>query len=160
MGLQKSGSTKPSTCLYIVEIIDTCVKVGISDDPVTRLAQHQRDADAYEREIGRSWVSAPHWNARENERSIMRGAKREYLKESFDDVLSRAVRLPVDDRPRSDNSKALTESIKQTLFHGERNLALETITNVSISLYRNGIMTPTPEFESIMDSIDGEHDHS
>ena len=80
--------------LYLVEIVGIGVKVGISTDPARRLASHARDASAYGRTIGRTWVSdVPHANARENESAIKRGSRREYLDRAFEDCLEQALDL-------------------------------------------------------------------
>lgn len=80
--------------LYVLEIVGRGVKVGITANPKQRLAAHRRDAKAYGRSTGRSWVSEPHINASENERALMRMAgpkqKREYLPLDFDVVVSSA----------------------------------------------------------------------
>lgn len=83
--------------LYLAEIIDHGVKVGISRHPLRRLKNHDGDARAYGRRLGRTWVSPiPHVNARTNEAAIKRGARREYLDRSFDDCLAQAMALPME----------------------------------------------------------------
>lgn len=82
--------------LYLVEIVDVGVKVGVSRHPLRRLAAHARDATAYNREIGRTWVSSvPHANALENESAIKGASVREYLARNFDDCLEQAQALPL-----------------------------------------------------------------
>jgi predicted GIY-YIG superfamily endonuclease len=84
--------------LYVVEFIDHGVKVGVTArDPQVRLAEHRRDAEAYGRTVGRTWVSFPHLEARANEKALKRlagpGQKREYLPLSFDEVMVQAQLL-------------------------------------------------------------------
>lgn len=82
--------------LYLAEIVDIGVKVGISRNPTNRLASHARDASAYGRKLGRTWVSpVSHTNARENESAIKGGSRREYLARDFDDCLAQAQALPM-----------------------------------------------------------------
>lgn len=82
--------------LYLAEIVDVGVKVGISTEPTRRLAGHARDAAAYGRKLGRTWVSeVPHVNARENESAIKGDSRREYLTRTFEDCLAQANALPM-----------------------------------------------------------------
>lgn len=81
--------------LYVVEIHDIGVKVGITRDPRARIDSHRRDAEAYGRTIGRIWVSPePQANARDNEKTLVGGSAREFLAESFDSAVARAIALP------------------------------------------------------------------
>lgn len=82
--------------LYLVEILGVGVKVGITQQPLRRLAAHARDASAYGREIGRTWTSpVPHANARDNESAIKGESRREYLARTFEDCLTQAAALPM-----------------------------------------------------------------
>lgn len=91
--------------LYVVEIPDVGVKVGISTKPKNRVAAHRRDALAYGRSIERVWISLPHIEARANERALIRsfggGTCREYLPIGFDAALKAIECLP---RTRADRS--------------------------------------------------------
>lgn len=81
--------------LYVVEF-DSGVKVGITADPSRRIAQHRRDAEAFARNVGRTWISpVPHGNARQNELELKQGSRREYLTRSFDECVAHAERLPM-----------------------------------------------------------------
>lgn len=84
--------------LYVVEIIGVGVKVGVTErDPSIRIADHRRDAEAYGRQVGRTWASIPHARARYHEGCLKRLAgknqRREYLPMSFDEVLPHAQQL-------------------------------------------------------------------
>jgi len=87
--------------LYVVELVDRGVKVGITGQPYTRLRAHMRDVDAYGREIGRIALTAPHSNARTNERSLVAlggiGNHREYIDMRFDAAVE-AIRSMAFDR--------------------------------------------------------------
>lgn len=99
--------------LYLAEIVGIGVKVGISTDPARRLASHARDASAYGRAIGRTWVSdVPHANARENESAIKRGSRREYLDRAFEDCLEQALDL---DMRRAPLTSAIDAPLNQLL---------------------------------------------
>lgn len=91
--------------LYVVELIGIGVKVGISVAPKGRVATHRRDAMAYEREVGRVWISLPHIEARDNERTLGRSIastnRREYLPITFDAAVEAAMQLP---RTRADRA--------------------------------------------------------
>lgn len=84
--------------LYVVEFIGHGVKVGVSDKPDKRIAQHHRDAAAFGRQVGRVWLSGPHVEARSNERALKKLAgaagRREYLPLEFEPVVEHAETLP------------------------------------------------------------------
>lgn len=83
--------------LYLAEIPGVGTKVGVSHQPIKRLAQHARDARAYGRTIARTWVSpTPHANALDNERAIRGSSEREYLNRPFGDCLRQAAGLPME----------------------------------------------------------------
>jgi hypothetical protein len=84
--------------LYVVEFPGHGVKVGVTArDPRVRLAEHRRDAEAYGRDVGRTWVSFPHLEARAHEKALKRLAgpqqRREYLPLPFDEVVAYAQLL-------------------------------------------------------------------
>lgn len=82
--------------LYLIEIADVGVKVGVTRNPTKRLASHDRDARAFKRAIGRTWVSpVPHINAAANESAIKGRSDREYLARTFDDCVVQARQLPL-----------------------------------------------------------------
>lgn len=115
--------------LYVVEFIGHGVKVGVTEKPAKRIAQHRRDASAYGRAVGRVWLSDPHVNAqaRVNERSLKHlagpGQRREYLHLTFDEVATAAAALPM---PRAGKAEverrreATTEFFKSILLGGLR----------------------------------------
>ena len=79
--------------LYLVEVVGVCVKVGITDDPDTRLAAHRAQARKLGRSVGRVWMSPRHAEAKLNER-ILRGCSRtEYLRGDFNALVERAGQL-------------------------------------------------------------------
>ncbi|OCH81775.1 hypothetical protein A9310_04080 [Gordonia sp. UCD-TK1] len=82
--------------LYVVEIVGFGVKVGISIKPAKRINNHRRDAEKFDMKLGRTWVSAPHVEARSNERRLVElsGGSREYLRVDFDETVSIAESLP------------------------------------------------------------------
>lgn len=89
--------------LYVAEIRGIGVKVGITEKPLRRFAQHSRDAHAYGRELGRTWVSpVPHINARENESTLKGESAREYLSRSFEECVGQAQTLPMHRAASSD----------------------------------------------------------
>jgi hypothetical protein len=82
--------------LYVIEISGVGVKVGISERPQARLRTHRRYACTYGFTIGRVWVSAPHVEARVNERLLMDLAgqtKREFLAIDFETAVAAADAL-------------------------------------------------------------------
>jgi predicted GIY-YIG superfamily endonuclease len=115
--------------VYVVEFIGHGVKVGVSERPDKRIAQHRRDAAAYGRQVGRVWLSEPHVNsqARANERSLKKLAganqRREYLPLSFDEVVAVAVDLQITRADLADverRREATTEFFKSLLTGGLR----------------------------------------
>jgi hypothetical protein len=87
---------KASQYLYVFEIIDHAVKVGITTAPRNRLKTHLSEANAYGRNIGRIWLSQAHSDARTNEVKLMMldaNTTREYLTTPFDQVVQLAETL-------------------------------------------------------------------
>lgn len=115
--------------LYVVEFVGHGVKVGVSGKPDQRIAQHRRDAAAYGREVGRTFISDPHQEkqARANERSLKQlggpDHRREYLALGFPEVANVAASLPA---PRADKAaveqkrEATTEFFKALVAGGLR----------------------------------------
>lgn len=87
--------------LYLVEFVGHCVKVGISKNPLARIAQHVAQARVFDREVGRVWVSFLHREACLNEGVLKNRGRSEYLQRSFDDVLSQVLAMPMT-RPEVD----------------------------------------------------------
>lgn len=104
--------------LYVVEILGRGVKVGVtSREPRVRIDQHRRDAEAYGCCIGRTWVSALHREARQNEKHLIRmggpGQIREYLSLPFDEVVAHARVLT---QPAALGGLSLTDYFKLKLL--------------------------------------------
>lgn len=96
--------------LYLVEFEDHGVKVGVSAQPMHRLKQHHRDAAAFGRKVGRTWISPiAHTEARANERAIKSGASREYLERSFDECLAHAGALTMTPPTKVEGMSALNQ---------------------------------------------------
>lgn len=89
--------------LYVVEYVDFGVKVGITERPESRFADHVRAAKSHKRPIGRVWLSQPHVKARENESLLIASCRsfvgitdkkrREYFQVGFDRVVPEAEAL-------------------------------------------------------------------
>lgn len=54
--------------LYLVEFNQGTLKVGYSKRPTARIKQHEKAADVFGISVKRTWISAPHREATENER--------------------------------------------------------------------------------------------
>ncbi|WP_027944246.1 GIY-YIG nuclease family protein [Amycolatopsis taiwanensis] len=90
--------------LYVVEFGEHGVKVGITANPKTRMAQHERDGRNFGRLVTRVWVSGPHAEAAANERAVIAycrdlagvssSRRGEYFSVPYDDVQQYAVGLP------------------------------------------------------------------
>lgn len=84
--------------LYLLEIHGLGVKVGISVDPESRIADHTLAAWQWARQLGRLWLSEHHpaWKRNEQlvKRSLLpRGHSTEYLPTTFEDALRAATAL-------------------------------------------------------------------
>lgn len=84
--------------LYAVEIVDVCVKVGITARPRVRMSQHKSNAQNHGRQIGRTYLSTDHVEAQANEAVLIdkysSKNRNEYLKADFDDILADIQSLP------------------------------------------------------------------
>lgn len=89
--------------LYVVEFGRYGVKVGITANPKSRLAQHARDGRNFGRPATRGWLSPPHAEAKDNERALIafcnkrtRAVRsREYFTTPFQRVHEYASTLPM-----------------------------------------------------------------
>jgi hypothetical protein len=81
-------------CLYLFEVGDV-VKIGVTTDPGVRLREHARTAGAFGLEYGRHWVSEPHVEAYENESELVGDSHREWVRAPFDELLKKALALPM-----------------------------------------------------------------
>lgn len=80
--------------LYLLEVVDVCVKVGISGDIAARMRGHAAMAAKFGRSLGRLWVSPPHPEARRNESAMKLGsAYGEYLRMSLEEAVAKASSL-------------------------------------------------------------------
>lgn len=104
--------------LYLVEVVGRGVKVGVSRNPSARIKAHMRDAAAYGCTVVRTWVSPiAHSNARQNERAIMAGSRREYLSRTFDDCMGQAASLTFSPIPeQQDFTKSEMNQLLAGLF--------------------------------------------
>lgn len=84
-----------SLYLYVVEILDVGVKVGVTRRPAHRLESHVTQAWAYRRQVGRGWLSrsAAARFVLENEAALVGGSPTEYLEAGFDETVARAEAL-------------------------------------------------------------------
>ena len=88
--------------LYLFEVVGHCVKVGITDDPVTRMKALEAQARKMGRTAGRVWITPRHHEARQNEHSLKDGSRSEYLKVDFAALVERAMALPMTTDDESD----------------------------------------------------------
>lgn len=79
--------------LYVVEIVDHAVKVGITTRLDSRLSYHKSMARSFGFELGRIWATPVHAEAKTNERVLSGGHRQEYLRRDFDDVVEQASTL-------------------------------------------------------------------
>lgn len=116
--------TPGESYLYVVEFIGHGVKVGITANPDRRFAQHRRDAAAFDRAVGRTWLSpVPHGNARDNERALKLGARREYLDRPFDECVTQAEEMAfirLDPAEVERRSQAVLRTFQAILLGGVR----------------------------------------
>lgn len=105
--------------LYVLEILGQGVKVGITTRPEARMGEHRQNAIAFGREIGRVWLSAPHVEARKNEKALrlLVGPQqtREYLPLPFELVVEQAKLLPQSREPE-DHELSVQEIVHLHLF--------------------------------------------
>lgn len=83
------------TYLYLCEIECVAVKVGISVNIRSRIAQHFAMARAHDRNLGRVWISPAHVEAEANELSLRSGAENEYLRRPMDELMAQVLTLPM-----------------------------------------------------------------
>ncbi len=93
--------------LYLVEIVDHCVKVGITETPRDRLRAIEAMARKMGRRVGRVWMTPPHGEARKNEKLLKGLSRTEYLKEDFDQLIDRAMRLTMSFDEEADEDGAI-----------------------------------------------------
>jgi hypothetical protein len=76
--------------LYVLEIIGVGTKVGITEQPLRRLAAHALAARQWRRELGRQWVSIAHLEAGGNEYKLVTDCDSdlEFTSASFDEVMA------------------------------------------------------------------------
>lgn len=117
--------------LYVVEYVDFGVKVGVTERPAARFADHVRAAKSHKRPIGRVWLSRPHVGARENETLLIGSCRsllgitdkkrREYFQVEFDRVVPEAESLLFQRGNREEFERritATTDLFKSILLNG------------------------------------------
>jgi len=121
--------------IYVLEVSDGLIKVGLAGFPAGRLKKHGRDLRRDGREILRHWVSPQHLEAGVNEETLItscerlggahHGLAREWFSGiQFDDVVASAGHLPFTprsgDRPvRADEVRHRWRDLLDAAEHGE-----------------------------------------
>ena len=142
MELQSFEFTRPTTQLHVVEIVGGGIEIGSSSDPAHQIAQLQRDARANGRELGRFWISAPHWNAEENETYLSQMIGREQLGKSFKNVVDCALNLDYHDDPKVDENSEKIDELIHSLQADQAIYDRKVIAEIATSLCRSGLMAP------------------
>lgn len=120
---RRSECYEGERCVYLLELNNGTVKVGVSQEPGARLYRLRCLAAGHGLETGREWVSKPHVQFMANERAAMNYAAEkadqtglEYLQGvAFDDLKAFVETLPMDRSfsPVIRRKKAMEEEVKE-----------------------------------------------